>query len=84
MLIFKSTQVAKFSSNWNNGTNAGAFYWYLNYATSTVSRSIGARLTIFMNLVLVYLASWQNRTTKRRIGRYKVLEDLANYERRTS
>ena len=83
MLIFKSTQVAKFSSNWNNGTNAGTFNWNLNNATSNVNQNIGTRLTIFMNLVLVYLASWQNRTTKRRIGRYKVLEDLANYERRT-
>ena len=84
MLIFKSTQVAKFSSNWSNGTAAGAFNWNLNNATSNVNQNIGTRLTIFMNLVLVYLASWQNRTTKRRIGRYKVLEDLANYERRTS
>ena len=82
MLIFKLAQVAKFGSNWNNGTNAGTFNWNLNNVTTNVNRNISTRLTIFMNLVLVYPASWQNRTTKRRIGRYKVLEDLANYKRR--
>lgn len=82
MLIFKLAQVAKFGSNWNNGSNAGTFYWNLNNATTNVNRNISTRLTIFMNLVLVYPASWQNRTTKRRIGRYNVLEDLANYKRR--
>ena len=82
MLIFKITQAAKFGSNWNNDANAGLFNWNLNNVTSNVNRNISTRLTIFVNFVLVYLASWQNRTIKRCIGRYKLLEDLANYKRR--
>ena len=33
---------------WNFGTTGGAFFWYLNYAASTSSRGIGARLA-FVN-----------------------------------
>ena len=67
MLIFKITQAAKFGSNWNNDANAGLFNWNLNNVTSNVNRNISTRLTIFVNFVLVYLASWQNIKTDKRV-----------------
>ncbi len=32
------------SSNWNNGSNAGTFYWNLNNATSNSNRNISTHL----------------------------------------
>lgn len=42
----KSTenQVTKLGANWNNGLNAGAFYWNLNNASSNRNRNISRQL----------------------------------------
>lgn len=37
-------RVAILGGRWSNGADAGAFYWYLNYAASTRDRDIGGRL----------------------------------------
>jgi hypothetical protein len=39
-----SWQVAIVSSNANNGTNAGGFYWNLNNDSSNLNRNIGTHL----------------------------------------
>ncbi len=69
MLVLCCKQTAHLGSNWNNGTNAGTFNWNLNNATSNVNRNISTRLTYLSYRVPIDLASWQNRITKRRIGR---------------
>jgi hypothetical protein len=51
LMLIKQHQAAKFSSNWNNGTNAGTFNWNLNNATSNVNRNISTRLTNFIILL---------------------------------
>ena len=37
-----------FSSNANNGTNAGAFYWNLNNDSSNRNRNIGTQLAVLV------------------------------------
>lgn len=67
-------KVTKLGSKWNNGANAGAFYWNLNNATSNRNRNISRQLVnarfsrgIFpgcFNDISVFLkdrATWQNR-----------------------
>lgn len=44
--VRKSWQVAHFSSNANNGANAGAFYWNLNNDSSNRNRNIGTHLAV--------------------------------------
>lgn len=53
MLILCYYQAAKFSSNWNNATNAGTFNWNLNNATSNVNRNISTRLTYFIYSLII-------------------------------
>jgi hypothetical protein len=36
--------VALLGGSWNSGSNAGAFYWYVNVTSSSRSRAIGGRL----------------------------------------
>ncbi len=36
-------QVPLFSGNWNNGSQAGSFYWNLNNLGSNSNRNIGAQ-----------------------------------------
>jgi hypothetical protein len=38
--------VAQLGGKWNDGANAGAFYWYLYNGSALRSRSIGARLCV--------------------------------------
>lgn len=51
MTIFKQkdnkktkTNVAILGAGWGNGLNAGAFCWYLNYASSNRNRNISSQL----------------------------------------
>ena len=51
MTIFKQkddkktkTNVAGLGAHWNNGLYAGAFYWYLNDASSNRNRNISSQL----------------------------------------
>lgn len=37
-------RVARLGGKWNDGANAGAFYWYLNDAASYRGRTVGGRL----------------------------------------
>lgn len=39
--IFKITQLG---SNWNNGSNAGSFYWNLNNSVGNRNRNISSHL----------------------------------------
>lgn len=36
--------IAQLGSNWNNGTNAGSFYWNVNNASSNRNRNISGHL----------------------------------------
>lgn len=36
--------VTKLGSNWNNGSNAGSFYWNVNNASSNRNRNISGQL----------------------------------------
>ena len=36
--------VAKLGSNWNNGSNAGSFYWNVNNTSSNRNRNISGQL----------------------------------------
>ena len=42
-----SSFVALLRGNWNNGANAGAFYWNVNNSSSNRNRNIGAQLSVF-------------------------------------
>lgn len=37
-------RIARLGGTWDNGSNAGGFYWILNYGVGTRDRSIGGRL----------------------------------------
>lgn len=37
-------RIARLGGDWNSGTGAGAFYWYLNYGVGSRYRDIGGRL----------------------------------------
>ena len=39
-----SWKVTKLGSKWNNSSNAGAFYWNLNNASSNRNRNISSQL----------------------------------------
>lgn len=67
-------KVTKLGSKWNNGANAGTFYWNLNNATSNRNRNISRQLVNArfsrgkfpgcFNDKSVFLkdrATWQNR-----------------------
>ena len=41
--------VATFGGNANNGTNAGTWYWNLNYDSGNVNQNIGTHLTFKNN-----------------------------------
>lgn len=36
--------IAQLGSHWNNGTNAGSFYWNVNNASSNRNRNISGHL----------------------------------------
>lgn len=36
--------IAQLGSNWNNGTNAGSFYWNLNNSVGNRNRNISGHL----------------------------------------
>ena len=71
--IFKITQLG---SNWNNGSNAGSFYWNLNNSVGNRNRNIGSQLVnafnsskieiskavapVFIQSELSDPATWQN------------------------
>lgn len=42
-------QAANVGGNWNNGSNAGLFYWNLNNTSSNTNVNIGGRLLIYCN-----------------------------------
>lgn len=37
-------KITQLGSNWNNGTNAGTFYWYLHNSVGNRNRNISGRL----------------------------------------
>ena len=37
-------KITQLGSNWNNGTNAGSFYWNLNNSVSNRNRNISSQL----------------------------------------
>lgn len=37
-------QITQLGSNWNNGTNAGSFYWNCNNSVSNRNRNISGHL----------------------------------------
>jgi len=37
-------KITQLGSNWNNGTNAGTFYWNLNNSVGNRNRNISGRL----------------------------------------
>jgi hypothetical protein len=50
-----------FGGNWNNGLQAGSFYWNLNNAASNANRNIGARVAnaVFKKVIpRKFLTSW--------------------------
>lgn len=69
-------KVAKLGGEWDNGANAGTFYWNLNNATSNRNRNISRQLVNARNrrgkskipacsnrfsVFLNYPAAWRNR-----------------------
>lgn len=45
MSLTKSIKpVTKLGSNWNNGSNAGSFYWNVNNTSSNRNRNISGQL----------------------------------------
>ena len=41
--------IAQLGSNWNNGSNAGTFYWNLNNSVSNRNRNISSQLVNAQN-----------------------------------
>ena len=59
--------VAHVGGNWNNGGNAGPWYWNLNNTSSNANVNIGARLFIsikYFILHLIFHAAWQKLSRK--------------------
>lgn len=58
--------IAQLGSNWNNGTNAGSFYWNCNNSVSNRNRNISGQLLNALNKKptihcdSVCPATWQN------------------------
>jgi hypothetical protein len=49
---------AAVGGNWNNGSNAGLFYWNLNNASSNANVNYGGRLLIENFMHLIFLTAW--------------------------
>lgn len=61
-------RIARLGSNWNNGSNAGAFYWYLDNGVGDRYRSIGGRLVYIPTRdsaeYTAAIASWKEQMKK--------------------
>ena len=61
--LLNGYRIAQLGSGWDNGVNAGPFYWHLNSGVSGRNRSIGGRLVYIptkdSGVYLAAIASWK-------------------------
>ena len=52
--------LAQFGGNWNNGANAGVFYWNLNNTSSNTNVNIGSQtlIRILLTMHSIFLTPW--------------------------
>ena len=51
-------RVLHVGGNWNNGSNAGLFYFNANNTSSNTNSNVGTRLLVFLSLCRLFLTAW--------------------------
>lgn len=49
--------VTKLGSNWNNGSNAGSFYWNVNNTSSNRNRNISGQLLNAQSMRIIVISA---------------------------
>ena len=49
--------VTKLGSNWNNGSNAGSFYWNVNNTSSNRNRNISGQLLNAQSMKIIIISA---------------------------
>lgn len=49
--------VTKLGSNWNNGSNAGSFYWNVNNTSSNRNRNISGQLLNAQSMRIIIISA---------------------------
>ena len=61
--LLNGYRIARLGGSWNDGVNAGLFYWVLHYGVGSRSRNLGGRLVYIptkdSNVYLAAIASWK-------------------------
>jgi hypothetical protein len=79
IFFFYLFQVSQLGSQWNNGSNAGSFYWNVNNSSANRNRNISRQLlnALKINLYCAFylpclLAKHRNKTNPVLVGLLKI------------